>query len=90
MNDKTKHTIIGFAFGLSALLISCCSNIMWGFTLSFAVGTIFFIGKEIYDKYKPRPTGFDRMDLAADYGGLLAGWAVSAFVMGVLKIISMQ
>lgn len=30
------------------------------------------IGKEIYDKYKPNPTGFDIVDLVADVIGILA------------------
>ena len=37
--------------------------------LGFAIATIIFIGKEIYDIYKPNPTGFDIKDLLADYTG---------------------
>lgn len=87
MNDKTKHTLVGFAFGLSALPITIVLNLIWGLTLSFSLATVVFIGKEIYDKYKPRPTGFDKVYISADYQGLFAGWFVAFFVFGLIKII---
>ena len=60
MNDKIKHFIIGFILGMSILLIGYYSIIL---------ATVIFIGKEIYDCFKPNPTGFDVMDLLADYLG---------------------
>ena len=60
--DKIKHFAVGAVFGLFTIWLP----IIW--VLIFA--TIVFVNKEIYDCYKPQPTGFDWWDILADYIGL--------------------
>ena len=69
--DKLLHVLVGFAFGLVYAYIG-----FWSLTF----GTIVFFYKEIYDKYKPNPTGFDWWDIAADYAGLLIGLLITLIV----------
>ena len=66
--DKLLHGLVGLAFGLLYAYIG-----FW----SLIFGTIVFFNKEIYDKYKPNPTGFDWLDIAADYTGLLIGLLIT-------------
>ena len=49
---------------------------------SLIFSSIIFIGKEIYDKYKPNPTGFDKLDLFCDY----VGWGIGVFIAGIIMI----
>jgi hypothetical protein len=60
-SDKLKHFIVGGALGALSYFFSV------GYGFIFA--SLIFIGKEIYDCYKPNPTGFDELDLLADYLG---------------------
>lgn len=60
--DYILHFMVGLAFGLFYLLIPLLPTIL--------IASVFFIGKEVWDKYKPNPTGFDLLDLLADYIGL--------------------
>ena len=69
--DKLLHGLVGLAFGLLYAYIG-----FW----SLIFGTIVFFNKEIYDKYKPNPTGFDWLDIAADYAGLLIGLLITLIV----------
>ena len=69
--DKLLHGLVGFAFGLLYAYIG-----FW----SLILGSIVFFNKEIYDKYKPNPTGFDWWDIAADYTGLLIGLLITLIV----------
>ena len=69
--DKLLHGLVGLAFGLLYAYIG-----FW----SLIFGTIVFFNKEIYDKYKPNPTGFDWLDIAADYTGLLIGLLITLIV----------
>ena len=69
--DKLLHGLVGLAFGLLYAYIG-----FW----SLIFGTIVFFNKEIYDKYKPNPTGFDWWDIAADYAGLLIGLLITLIV----------
>ena len=69
--DKLLHGLVGFAFGLVYAYIG-----FW----SLIFGTIVFFNKEIYDNYKPNPTGFDWWDIAADYTGLLIGLLITLIV----------
>lgn len=86
MNDKTKHTLVGLIFGLLTLPLSWAVSLIWAYVITFLAANIVFIGKEIYDKYKPRPTGFDRVDLAADYGGLFAGYCLTFLILGIMQL----
>ena len=69
--DKLLHGLVGLAFGLLYAYIG-----FW----SLIFGTIVFFNKEIYDKYKPNPTGFDWWDIAADYTGLFIGLLITLIV----------
>ena len=86
MNDKTKHFIVGLIFGLLTLPISWAVGLIWAYTITFLAANIVFIGKEIWDTYKPIPTGFDKMDLLADYGGLFAGYCLTFFMWGLIQL----
>lgn len=50
---------------------------------NFIASSVVFIGKEIYDKYKPNATGFDKVDLFADY----LGWGIGVWLSSVLIVI---
>ena len=67
--DKIYHFVVGAIFGIFTIWIP----IIW--VLIFA--TIIFFNKEIYDKYKPQPTGFDWWDILADY----VGFTVSTLII---------
>lgn len=54
--------MVGLAFGLLYLILPILYTVL--------IASVFFIGKEVWDKYKPNPTGFDWLDLVADYLGL--------------------
>lgn len=61
-SDKLKHLICGMALGLATYF---SGYILFGVIIS----TFIFFAKEVYDIYKPNPTGFDWFDIAADYFG---------------------
>ena len=86
MNDKTKHFIVGGSIGLLTLPISWAVGLIWAYTITFLAANIVFIGKEIYDTYKPIPTGFSNADLLADYGGLFAGYCITFFMWGLMQL----
>lgn len=74
--DLVKHFAVGLAFGV-------LTYFSWVF---FVVASAVFIGKEVYDKYKDNPTGFDWLDLIADYLGLIAGLILTIQLWDYLKI----
>ena len=82
MNDKTKHTLLAAVIGLTTLPIAFYKSIgfWWALLIMLIIGTMASVGKEINDKYKPQPTGFDRMDLVADFLGFACG-AIVAFLV---------
>ena len=61
-SDYIFHFGVGLIFGLPYLFIPLLHTIL--------IASVVFIAKEVYDKYKPIPTGFDWFDLLADYLGL--------------------
>lgn len=69
--DKILHFIVGLVFGLSYYFVA-----LW----SVLFGTVIFVGKEVYDIYKPNPTGFDWMDILADYLGFAIGLTIAIFI----------
>lgn len=81
LNDKQKHVRVAAVIGLATLPVAFIHNIgfWWALLIMLIIGTIAFVGKEIVDKYKPNPTGFDRMDLVADFAGFACG-AIVAFM----------
>ena len=86
MNDKAKHFAVGSLIGLLTLPISYFCGLWWALLITLVLGTIIFVGKEINDIYKPNPTGFDKLDLFADYIGLIAGWIISFIVYNSIQI----
>ena len=66
------HFLVGLALGLLYLVLSLLFTVL--------IASVIFIGKEVWDKYKPQPTGFDWLDLLADYIGL----TISIFVIWIL------
>lgn len=87
MNDKQKHFLVGFFFGLLTYPIALFTGFMWSMAITFIAGSIIFIGKEFFDMYKPHPTGFDKIDLASDYFGWIGGSILSFFAFGITQII---
>ena len=74
-SDKIKHFIVGFLLPL----------ILYKFTPiehALVLCTIVFVSKEIIDIYKPNPTGFDWLDILADYLGLLV-WFLLFYVFKI-------
>ena len=76
--DKVKH-FLGSA--LMALVLFAFFGI-YGAAAALLVG----VAKEVYDVFKPRPTGFNFADLLADALGVVAGSA-AAFGVQVAPII---
>lgn len=64
--------MVGLALGLLCLIMSLLFTVL--------IASVIFIGKEVWDKYKPQPTGFDWLDLLADYIGL----TISIFTIWLL------
>ena len=96
MNDKAKHFAVGLLVGLAALPISTFCGLWWALLITLVFGSIIFVGKEISDKfdinfwfYKHKMTGFDKIDLVADYLGWLSGAIVSYFIWGIIQIIKL-
>lgn len=82
LSDKQKHMIVGFMCGFAYFPFQFFFDFN---TVAFAnlfLSSVLFIGKEICDKYKPNPTGFDVVDLFADY----LGWGVGVWVGSVILI----
>ena len=78
--DKVLHLIVGAIFGVATYLSG-----HW--MLGFVIATIIFVLKEVYDMYKPNPTGFDTLDLTADYIGLLAGFWAAGMLHGIISAL---
>ena len=79
MNDKLKHLIGGFIFG-------SITNIT-GYDLGgFIISSIAFFGKENFDVNKPYPTGFDWLDIRADYNGFFIGYGAVAMIRNIFSI----
>ena len=78
-NDKLLHLVVGFLFGAATY-----ASQMWG--LGLLISTLVFVGKEVFDKYKPHPTGFDKADLFVDYLGFGLGFGSAGFVHGIIKL----
>ena len=70
--DLKLHFMVGLAFGLPYLILPILHTVL--------IASVIFIAKEVYDKYKPNPTGFDWLDLAADYSGL----TISIFIIWLI------
>ena len=71
--DYILHFAVGVSLGLLYLILPIPHTML--------IASVIFIAKEVYDKYKPVPTGFDWLDLLADYLGLI----ISIFTIWILK-----
>ena len=80
-NDKQKHLIVGAIMGFLYFPVVFLWDINAAIISNFIASSAVFIGKEIYDKYKPNATGFDKVDLFADYLGWGLGVWVSSFIV---------
>ena len=91
--DKLQHNRVGFRITIIIFLslflilfLASLFGIMQIDSLLFSdVYTIFamailIIGREIYDKYKPNPTGFDKQDIKFGVGGAIFGLLLANLV----------
>lgn len=78
--DKIKHLIVGAVLGAA-------TYISGHWMLGFVISTIIFVGKEVFDMYKPQPTGFDKVDLTVDYIGLVIGFWIAGISHGLFNLI---
>lgn len=83
-NDKQKHLIVGAIMGFMYFPVAFLWDVNAAIISNFIASSAVFIGKEIYDKHKPNATGFDKVDLFADY----LGWGVGVWVGSVLVVIT--
>ena len=83
LNDKQKHLLVGFVCGALYSPVVFLWEINSAIISNLVASSALFIGKEFYDKYKPNPTGFDRVDLFADY----LGWGFGVWLSSVLIVI---
>lgn len=86
MNDKTKHFLVGAAFGMSALPLIYLLPFLWVVVITFATSSVVFFGKEVRDI---PTTGFDKMDLVADYAGLFSGYVIVFIVKWIINVINL-
>jgi len=80
MNDKIKHFGIGLLFGAVSIAFKNIDVLEWFFWLSIAV----FVGKEVYDCYKTKPTGFSKLDIFADFLGFGIGLILTNYIWGLI------
>ena len=81
--DKQKHFIVGAIMGFLYFPVVFLWDINAAIISNFIASSALFIGKEVYDKYKPNATGFDKVDLFADY----LGWGIGVWLSSVLIVI---
>jgi len=89
MNDKTQHVIVAAIFGVLSLPLSLVIGFTMALVSVFVVSTVAFLGKEYYDTIKPKPTGFDKVDLTADYMGLAAGFIIAFIIHTAIQILNL-
>lgn len=80
MKDKMLHFGVGFAFGSASIILKNIPYLEWIFWIGIAV----FIGKEIFDVYKPKPTGFSILDFFADFFGFGIGLILTNYVIAII------
>ena len=83
LSDKQKHLLVGFVCGVLYSPVVFLWDINSAIISNLIASSALFIGKEFYDKYKPNPTGFDKVDLFADY----LGWGIGVWLSSVLIVI---
>lgn len=70
MMDKIKHFAVACLLTVGAALL--LDSIAWAIAVAFFLS----IAKEVYDRIKVNPTGFNLWDLLADALGIAAGIAI--------------
>lgn len=90
LNDKGKHFIVGFIVTLPDIPFSFLWYLDNVILCNFLLASFVFISKEIIDKYKTKPTGFDVNDLFADYLGWFVGTLFSTMISLILLFIFKQ
>lgn len=68
--DKIKHFAVTCLLTVGTALL--LDNVAWAIAVTFFVS----IAKEVYDRFKVNPTGFNLWDLAADGVGFATGIAL--------------
>ena len=80
MNDKIKHIIAGAIIAIPTYFLAqhfLNFNEENSAVAGIAMAGLGGLAKEIYDMYKPKPTGFDKYDiLATVIGGAFASVAL--------------
>ena len=86
MNDKIKHLTAGFLLAQLFTPLTFMLPIGWSLLITFILATLVFVGKEIFDIYKPIPTGFDWYDIYSDYLGFSLGLFISSIIFIFINI----
>ena len=70
-------------FGVSFLICSILMLLFPKTLILLAPGLTFLVGvgKEIYDKFKPQPTGIDYKDLFEDFLGLASSYTIISVIL---------
>jgi len=69
--DKRLHLFFSFLMDVCLLFFLYLLEVKNGIIIANAITALFWIGKEIYDCYKPNTTGFSFGDLLADLIGMI-------------------
>jgi len=69
--DKRLHLFFSFLMDICLLFFLYLLEVKNGIIIANAITALFWIGKEIYDCFKPNPTGFSWGDLLADLIGMI-------------------
>lgn len=85
MNDKIKHIIVGGVAGIATLPLAFITGFANAFVAVFLLSSVVFFWKEYLDTIKPNPTGFDKVDLVADYMGLFIGYVVAFIIYALIR-----
>ena len=79
-NGWHKHFMVGFLLGL-------CLPLVLNWIASLLIASMPFFGKEVYDKYKAKPTGFDWWDILVDYLGYGTGYLIFELIRMLWKYL---
>jgi len=71
--DKILHFVCSALILLISFFFFFSLGLIYPTSLAIITTIIAGVGKEIYDVYKPKPTGFSWADLVADGLGILFG-----------------
>jgi len=69
--DKRLHLFFSFLMDICLLFALYLLEVKNGIIIANAITALFWIGKEVWDCFKPNPTGFSFGDLLADLIGMI-------------------